>query len=364
MSESGILPVDRVTDRLNVLHTDLLELVQLHNNLNVSIAVPLSQYVMYDVRGWLGSALDTVNRNLNTLHNDLQNLSQHESLIQRSALDRVNGNLNTLHTDLQNLNNYETTTQQNQMQQVNQNLSTLHTDLQNLTGYETGPRRAALEAVNQSLSTLHTDLQNFSILHNDLENLSTLRTDIQNLSQYETVTQRSALDAMNGNLGRLHDDLQNLNNYGTTTQQNQMQQVNQNLTNQTNEMQRVNQNLSMLHNDLQNLYNYVTTALHYLSQQNETVICFLKQISKQTCDSSNENHAQTQDMHLAKQLLWIMAFDDKDLTTQVKGSFPPTETAKPICTFTPCKEPEADLGAPETQKRESLRKEEKKWRPA
>ena len=104
---------------------------------------------------------------------------------------------------------------------------------------------------------------------------------------------------------------------------------------------------------------FTNQALKHLTEQTDTVICYLEQISKQTCELLNEAHVQTglqtiikdstttllefyKTVHPEATLEWERR---NDLQQQILECCPPPNP-EPVCRFQPCEEPEKGIGTP------------------
>jgi hypothetical protein len=146
----------------------------------------------------------------------------------------------------------------------------------------------------------------------------------------------------------------------------QLKDINTNLQNVQAELNHIDAGLSggfngVLHN-LQTLIvegDYTNQALSHIAQQEDTVICILEHVSKNTCAILNEVHTQTSMqlslMQSAAALLALyrivnspaaIEFDNLEKVRQeVLACCPPPEP-KPVCQYEPCSGPESTLGNP------------------
>jgi nitrogen-specific signal transduction histidine kinase len=106
------------------------------------------------------------------------------------------------------------------------------------------------------------------------------------------------------------------------------------------------------------LSTYANQALYHLTLQNETIICVLEKISKNTCDFVNQAHLQTAlqtrmqsdmtvlaDLYAATHAEAALTRErEQILRIQIEKCCPP-RSADPACTDQPCREPEP-LAAP------------------
>jgi len=116
-----------------------------------------------------------------------------------------------------------------------------------------------------------------------------------------------------------------------------------------------NTKLDTLNSDLQNLQALAQTTndlLRYITQQNETIICVLEKISRNTCGIWNETHLQTgYELQMLKQLREIKSMCatanpgaalelNRQLETQaeIERCCPPPPV-EPVCTYEPCPSP-------------------------
>jgi len=99
--------------------------------------------------------------------------------------------------------------------------------------------------------------------------------------------------------------------------------------------------------------NYANLTLFHLSQQIDTMICILENISRNTCSLLNEAHAQTRlqtaiqgavsdDLEIDKYAYPAAALELSRLQAlrrQIEECCPPP-VPEPVCTYEPCKAPE------------------------
>jgi len=100
------------------------------------------------------------------------------------------------------------------------------------------------------------------------------------------------------------------------------------------------------------LLQYVAQALFHESQQNDTIICELEKISKNTCAIWNEAHLQTAlQAHMDKKMSLLAALSaaanaevaltlkrEEELKDQIEKCCPPPQP-QPVCTDSPCPKP-------------------------
>jgi ABC-type transporter Mla subunit MlaD len=117
-------------------------------------------------------------------------------------------------------------------------------------------------------------------------------------------------------------------------------------------VQHVDSTLTTGLNSLINIGNYTNQALFENAKQNETIICILEHISKNTCAILNEAHAQTKlqkSMERSAGLLaelYAVTHADAMLThermaalkRQIEECCPPKPESPP-CSYEPCPEP-------------------------
>ena len=118
-------------------------------------------------------------------------------------------------------------------------------------------------------------------------------------------------------------------------------------------VQQVDATLNVGLSSLINIGNYTNQALFENAKQNETIICILEHISRNTCSILNEAHVQTRlqtSMEESASLLaelYAATHADAMLThekmaalkQQIEECCPP-RPEPPACTYEPCKEPE------------------------
>lgn len=140
---------------------------------------------------------------------------------------------------------------------------------------------------------------------------------------------------------------------------NQLVQANSQLTTLHNDVQEVNTsvqgNTAAIESgfaNLDQLVTYTNQLLAYQSEQNETIICYLAKIAKQTCELVNQSVLQTaaqqamrSDLHDLRQLSELAnpaaAVEQhrlEALNRKIEACCPPSVPAPP-CTYEPCKTP-------------------------
>jgi hypothetical protein len=99
--------------------------------------------------------------------------------------------------------------------------------------------------------------------------------------------------------------------------------------------------------------NYTNEALYDITEQNETIICNLEKITKQTCQLVNEAHAQTQlqtsiersttrlvDMFSTVHADAALDLERREeLNRKIEECCPP-KPRPPVCVYEPCEKPE------------------------
>lgn len=93
-------------------------------------------------------------------------------------------------------------------------------------------------------------------------------------------------------MGEMRDRLVDINNKLTDTN-NKLTKLDQNTDQVEAQLSQIHTTLSNGFSQLITLGNYTNQALHHNSKQNETIICILEHISKNTCDLVNEAVKQT-----------------------------------------------------------------------
>jgi len=110
------------------------------------------------------------------------------------------------------------------------------------------------------------------------------------------------------------------------------------------------------------LLDYADLALYQNAQQNDTMICELEKISKNTCDISNEAHLQTAlQTKMSRNIMALAAMyaavhaevaltleREHALREQIEKCCPP-RPPEPECRYTPCPAPPPLGPPPETQ---------------
>jgi hypothetical protein len=118
-------------------------------------------------------------------------------------------------------------------------------------------------------------------------------------------------------------------------------------------------------NQLITLGTYTNQALFHMAQQNDTMICILENISKNTCDLVNQAHIQTElqtaikdntmtlaDLYAATHAEAALAREREEaLQKKIDACCPPKPT-EPICRYTRCPAPEPLREPPAGQERE------------
>jgi hypothetical protein len=106
-------------------------------------------------------------------------------------------------------------------------------------------------------------------------------------------------------------------------------------------------------NQLIMLGTYTNEALYHIAQQNDTMICILENISKNTCDLVNQAHLQTElqtsinhnttalaDLYAATHAEAALARErEETLRKKIEECCPP-KPREPICGYKPCVTPE------------------------
>jgi len=127
------------------------------------------------------------------------------------------------------------------------------------------------------------------------------------------------------------------------------------------QLQEANQSLDNIAGKLDQLITlniYTTQALYQNAQQNDTIICILEKISKNTCDLDNQSHLQTalqtairKDADALAELFAITHADaaltrerEQALRHEIEKCCPP-KPPPPICTYEPCPAP-TPIGPP------------------
>jgi uncharacterized protein (DUF3084 family) len=126
---------------------------------------------------------------------------------------------------------------------------------------------------------------------------------------------------------------------------------------------------SQLNNTLQagfsqlvSLGSYTNQALYQISQQNDTIICILEHISKQTCELVNEGATQIRlqeaiedsanvlsDLYAATHAEAALERErERKLKHQIEECCPPPKP-EPPCKYEPCREPKKLNPPPEVQ---------------
>jgi hypothetical protein len=106
------------------------------------------------------------------------------------------------------------------------------------------------------------------------------------------------------------------------------------------------------------LQSYANQALFQNAQQNDTLICILEHVSRNTCALLNEAHDQTElqtairrdvgmlvDMYRTEHAGAALDFDRRALLQKQIEECCPPPPRQPVCTYEPCKAP-APLPAP------------------
>jgi hypothetical protein len=140
---------------------------------------------------------------------------------------------------------------------------------------------------------------------------------------------------------------------------NQLVQANGQLTTLHNDMQEVNASVQADtaavqsgFANLDQLVHYTNQLLGYEIEQNDTIICNLEKIAKQTCELVNQAVLQTgaqqairEDLDDLKQLYQLTnpaaAVEQhrlEQLERKIEACCPP-EVPPPVCTYEPCKRP-------------------------
>jgi hypothetical protein len=126
----------------------------------------------------------------------------------------------------------------------------------------------------------------------------------------------------------------------------------------------VNTTLQWGFSNLITLINYTNDALFHNDEQNDTIICILEYISKNTCELLNEAHTQTglqtiikknttvlADLYAATHADAALARERLEaLRHQIEECCPP-ESPPPVCKYEPCPKPGRLGGPPEVDPR-------------
>jgi hypothetical protein len=133
----------------------------------------------------------------------------------------------------------------------------------------------------------------------------------------------------------------------------------------------VNNTLITGFGDLVKIGNYTNEALYDITQQNDTIICNLEKISKQTCQLVNEAYKQTRlqtsiergTTKLVDMFSSVHAEAALDLERRTKlkeeiDACCPPRPEPPACVYEPCKKPEP-IETPPKVKRAEDEKEQK-----
>lgn len=166
-----------------------------------------------------------------------------------------------------------------------------------------------------------------------------------------------SLDDFYSQLTNVNSQLQAIHKLLTTVQA-EVSPLDSDIKTVNDSLQSILKNLSALIN----LTSYTNNVLFHISQQNDTVICDLEKISKNTCENLNEAHIQTgletamKDsisdlLEITKSVHPEAALEIerlKRLKAQIEECCPP-EIPGPACTYEPCFKPTSIEKPPENK---------------